>query len=46
MKSKCKVNFMSSSISTVTAFGNKWEKISYHVKAVLSDILNPLTPNP
>ena len=35
---------MSSSISTVTAFGNKWKKKSSHVKAVLSEIPNPLTP--
>ena len=35
---------MSSSISTVTAFGNKRKKKSYQVKAVLSEILNPLTP--
>ena len=38
------MNVMSSSISTVTAFGNKWKKKSSHVKAVLSEILNPLTP--
>ena len=38
---------MSSSISTVThCFWKQVEKkkVSYHVKAVLSDILNTLTP--